>query len=220
MMKVNCSQIGRIMTNGRSKSEPLGETAKTLIREIWIADKYKRKKIVTAKQMTKGILCEEEILSLYTKHTGKLIVKNETRLENDWIKGYPDAFTSDAVVEVKTPYDIFSFFDAEITKDYEWQILGYMMLMGKDYGHLFYGLVNTPEELILDEQRRLWYAYNQNDEDPRYQREYAQIKANHTFDDIPANERVKMFTIERDKEKEAQMIERIEIARDYYNKLA
>ncbi len=68
--KIRCSAIGQLMTEARSKSEPLSETAKEYIRQQWIADTYGRQKDFSSKAIQKGIANEEQgirpYLNIYT----------------------------------------------------------------------------------------------------------------------------------------------------------
>lgn len=220
MMKVNCSSIGSIMTNGRKAGE-LSETCKTEIRKIWIQNTYGRKEIIFSKYMTKGNECEEDSLTLYTQVTGQLAIKNEKRYENDYIKGYPDALSTNQVIEIKTPWDLWTYMKSDITSDYEWQMRGYMMLTGLEQATLAYCLVDTPEKTITSEINRMQWQYMDADGNisPDFEPDRMQTIINMKFKDIDAELRVKTFTIQRNMELEEAMIKRIEEAREFYNKL-
>ena len=217
--KCRASSLGALMTNGRSKSEPMGETAKTLIRETWIADNFGRKQVITSKYMTKGILCEEDGLSLYTQVTGALIVKNETNFNNEWITGTPDIITEDSIIDTKLSWDIWTFAKADLSKEYEWQLRAYMMLCDKPKAQLAYCLVNTPNDMISDELYRLQYAFVGGDSNPAYDEAAEQVKLNMMFQDIEPKLRLKTFDIERDFEIEERIKERVELAREYYSQI-
>lgn len=218
MYKANCSALGAIMTNGRKAGE-LGETCKTEVRNAWIKDTFGRRPLAFSKEMKKGNECEEDSLTLFTKVTGQLVIKNELRLENEWIKGYPDATTKDAVIEIKTPWDLFTYAKADFDKGYEWQIRGYMMLTGLDHATLAYCLVNAPNSILSDELYRMQWSFKDGDSNPDYDIAADQLTKNLTFDDIPEKLRVKQFHIERDLLIEGQIKERIEQCREYYETL-
>jgi hypothetical protein len=55
MYKERSSQIGKIMTNARTKGEVLGETAKTRIKEKLLQDLFNIKKEFWSKETEKGI---------------------------------------------------------------------------------------------------------------------------------------------------------------------
>jgi len=218
-MRVRASQLGLLMTNGRGKDAGMGETAKGLVKDIWIYDKYKRRPLVFSKQMRKGIECEEDSLSLYTATQGAFVAKNEKNFTNEYLTGTPDAFNKTLVVDVKTSWDIFTFADAEITTLYEWQLRAYMMLLNVDHAELAYCLVDMPSAMLSDELYRLQYNFTGGEENPAYEDAANQLLLNSVYSDIPAEERIKVFKIERDAEKEAAIIARVLEAREYYNGL-
>jgi hypothetical protein len=207
------------MTNGRGKDAGMGETAKSLIKDIWIADKYGRRPQVFSKQMRKGIECEEDSLSLYTTTQCALVTKNEVNYSNDFITGTPDAFNRDLVVDVKTSWDIWTFSKSELTPLYEWQLRGYMMLLNLPEAHLAYCLVDMPNSLLSDELYRLQYNFTNGEDNPEYDNAAEQLKRNSIYSDIPASERIKVFKIVRDIEKEEQIINRVKEGRQLYETL-
>ena len=205
-LKFRCSSLGKLMTNGRGK-DSMGETAKQFIRETWVQEKYGRSPYVQTKPMMKGNKCEEDSLSLYTRVTGDLLIKHVGGMSNDWIKGTPDATNSECVVDIKSPYNIFTFMNAELTSLYEWQLRGYMWLTGKECATLAYCLVDMPEDMLDKELQ--WVDTE----------DYEKVKKLCVYSDIPEEERVKLFHIQRDKEKERQIIERVEQARIFAQSL-
>jgi hypothetical protein len=82
--------------------------------------------------------------------------------------------------------------DAE-DKLYEWQCRGYMRLWDADEWEVNYCLVSTPEHLIGYEPVTL-----------------------HFVDHVPERMRVTSWTVRREREKEAAMVEKIKHARTYY----
>ena len=213
------SRLGDLMTNGRGKNAGMGQTAMTYVREQWIADFYNRQKIVRTKFMTKGIEVEEDSLTLYTQVTGNLLTKNENNLRNNWITGTPDATTKNEVIDIKSSWDIWTFATADMNKAYEWQLRAYMMLLDIDSAVLAYCLVDTPSALIIQEQKKLYYDFDCDDNNPEYIELADQIERNMTFGDIPPEQRLKLFHIERDMEMEEQIKNRVSEAREYYNNL-
>ena len=221
MKKFKCraSALGQLMTNSRSKSEPMGETAKSLIREIWIKDNFGREQVINSKYMTKGNECEEDSMSLYTKVTNHLVVKNELHFNNEWLTGTPDIVTADGIIDIKTSWSIWTFANAGMTKDYEYQLRSYMMLCDKPKAELAYCLVDTPPQMVSDELYRMHFNYIGGDANPQYDKDAEQVQKNMTFSDIDPKLRVKRFTLERDLQIEEQIKERVKIAREYYNNL-
>ena len=98
--------------------------------------------------------------------------------------------------------------------------MGYIYLSGHEQAQLTYCLVNTPEEIILDEIRREHWKMNsvwQGDEDEHL---VAYVRSKHDFSHIPKEVRVKNFIIERDEEIIDKIKSRVEQCREYYAELS
>lgn len=187
------------MTQPKSKkNSELSETAKSLIKDLAKEKVFGVRKNITSKPMQKGIRCEQDSIDLlnlvlfedYKKHVG--------RVENGYITGECDILASDCVRDIKTSwsFDTFPFFSDELSNDYEWQMRGYMWLYDRERAIVDFCLVDTPEDLIGYEQLEL-----------------------HSVSHIEITKRVKSISYERDKEKEEMIIEKVIVAREYYNSL-
>lgn len=232
---MNCSSISKIMTEPRAKKDKeagiLSETCKQYVREWAIQEQYGRRKIVTSKPMLKGTQEEAASLMLLEDYRGQNgLFKNEQRFENEWMKGYPDVINGDEVIEVKTPYDLFTFHKSEGLKtassytSHGWQLIGYLGLTGLHYGILAYVLSDTPAYIVDSEVRKMWYAMHI--ETPEEQEWFdnevePKIRANHTysnvqgFPDIPLFERVAEFDLEFDEKAYNDIVERVELINHY-----
>jgi hypothetical protein len=218
-MKVRCSQLGKIMTKPRLKSEVLSQTTKTYIQELVLQEKYGIYKEFWSRYTDKGNQVEDEAINLAmdTLEVG-FIYKNEESFSNDWITGTPDVNT-DILLDVKSSWDAttFPFFEDELSnKDYFYQLQGYMWLTGKQTSFLCYCLINTPFEIVEDEVRREHWKQQSIDESQDI-RDF--VEAKHNFDHIPKEKRIKTFVIERDENVIEEIKTRIELCREYYNQL-
>ena len=219
-MKIRCSSIGKLMTASRSKTEQLSKTAQSYIQELVLEHKYGIKKEFSSRYTDKGNECEEDSITLANEvlNVG-FIYKNEEHFQNDYITGTPDVNTNEVLIDVKTSFDgtTFPFFENEIpNKDYYYQLQGYMWLTGKEESLLVYCLTNTPEQIVEDEIRRVhWkeHAVEESDEIRHF------VEAKHNFDHIPLEKRVKVFKIQKDEAVIEAIKEKIELAREYYNKI-
>lgn len=219
-MKVRCSSIGKLMAASRSKKEQLSKTAKSYIQDIVLEHKYGIKKEFSSRYTDKGNECEEDSITLANEvlNVG-FIYKNEEHFENDYITGTPDVNTNEVLIDVKTSFDgtTFPFFENEIpNKDYYYQLQGYMWLTGKEESLLVYCLTNTPEQIVEDEIRRVHWKEHKLEESDEI-RHY--VEAKHNFDHIPLEKRVKVFKIQKDEAIIEAIKEKIELAREYYNKI-
>ena len=199
MIRFRCSSIGKLMTAPKSKAEgPLSVGAKTYIRQLAAQEILGIDFEVSSKAMEKGIVCEQESINLLNSVRGLSLVKNTERKTNDYLTGECDLFDASKKRghDIKTSWSAATFpilsIDCE-DKLYEWQMRGYMMLWDADEWEVNYCLVDTPENLIGFEPMQM-----------------------HVVSHIPDHMRLTTWTIQRDKEKEAEIIEKVRAAREYY----
>ena len=219
-LKIRCSAIGKIMATPRSKTEFLSQTAKSYIHELVIQEKYGIRKEFSSRYTDKGNAVEDDSISLVNDVLDvKFIYKNEEYFENDFITGTPDVNTEDVLLDVKSSWDAttFPFFETEIpTKDYYFQLQGYLWLTNKTEAMLCYCLVDTPIEMVEDEIRRAHWKLHKLEEDLDLREE---VETKHQFSHIPKNRRVKVFFVQKDEAVIEQIKARIEDCRLYYNAL-
>jgi hypothetical protein len=208
------------MTNPRTKGELLSQTAKTYIEEEVLRAKYGIIKTFSSRYTDKGNLVEDEAIEMAANALELgFLYKNHEHFENDFLTGTPDVNTNDILLDVKSSWDAttFPFFATEIpTKDYYYQLQGYMELTGKTEALLVYCLVNTPADMIEDEVRRAHWNARLMDESQELRDE---VLKRHSFDHIPDNRRVKFYKIEKDEQVIAEIKERVELCREYFNTL-
>ena len=219
-MKIRASQIGKIMTSPKTKGELLSKTAKTYIHELILREKYGINKEFSSRYTDKGNQVEDIAIAMANEVLDVgFIYKNDENFQNDWITGTPDVITDEILLDVKCSWDAttFPFFETEIpTKDYFYQLQGYMWLTGKTESLLIYCLVDTPLEIVEDEIRRAHWKFHKLDEDLELRQE---IECKHIFANIPMNKRIKIFEVKRDEKVIEQIKEKIEVARVYYDAL-
>lgn len=195
--KFRCSAIGKII----SKSGKLIEGNKTYLRECFIGEMHDIRKDISSKYFDKGNLCEQDAMqilqdALYPKSFVKSFKKH---VSNDFIQGTPDVVMSDYLYDIKNAYDRFTFANAEKTWEYEWQIKAYLWLTGKTKGRLFYTLTNMPEELIQDEERKLFYSHRPkfiSTEQKEYLEACEELRKKLDFTKMAIHERFKLWEIE------------------------
>tara|TARA_R110000772_G_scaffold51709_8_gene118609 strand:+ start:59 stop:772 length:714 start_codon:yes stop_codon:yes gene_type:complete len=212
------SQIGKIMTNPRSKSEEISKSALSRVQEAMLQEKFGIKKVFWSKAMDKGNECEDDSIELFGRVYGIFnLKKNEESFENDHFTGTPDLLHEDIVIDVKSSWDgnTFPWFEDEIpNKDYYYQLQAYMDLAGKDRAILAYCLVNAKEDMILDEIRRQAWQNKMIESSNEFD---DSVRAQMEFDHIPEVLRIKAFEFKRDQDVIDQMKERVELCRKYYH---
>lgn len=224
--KFRCHSIGSLMTAPKLKADKeagnLSETTKTYLMEIYINEKYGRKKDISNKYIEKGLMVEDEAIQMYSRIKLEEYTKNEERLTNDFLTGIPDIISTE-VVDIKSSWDIFTFFNTlnkEVNATYYWQLQGYLALTGLPMARLAYCLVNTPETLISDEKRKLSYKMNVvSTESPDYLEACVELEKSMNYDDLPLTNRLIEFEVKRDAEAIKTIYEKVEKAREYLNNL-
>jgi hypothetical protein len=219
-MRIRCSSLGKIMTEPRTKSEVLSETAKSYIQDLFKEKELGIYKDISSRYLDKGIQLEDQAIQFASEVLGwDFVVKNTERFTNDWITGEPDINTDDLLADIKCSWsgNTFPMFDEVLkNKDYYWQLMGYLMLTGKDRAELVYCLLNTPFEIVEDEVRREHWKLHLIEEDLDV-REAVQMS--HDFSHIPDKLRVKRFIIEKDEQAFERIKEKCILANEYYQTL-
>jgi hypothetical protein len=213
-----CSALGKIV----SKSGKFTDGNKTYVKECFIGEVHKVRKQISNKYFEKGLFEEESGITLLNKtlFNGKLLVKNKERKHNGYIHGEADCIKDGIVFDIKNAWDLFTFGDAELSHDYKWQLVGYMWLWNIDKAALFYCLNNTPEHILIQEEKRLFYSGNYvTTEDSAYISDCEALRAKHNYDSMELYERFKVFPIKRNDEEIEMLQSSVVKAREYMNEL-
>jgi hypothetical protein len=215
------------MVESRSKTEPLSETAKTHLIDVYVANRYGRQEDIQNRYVEKGLAVEEDSITLYSRVKKEFFKKNEDHLKNEWIKGTPDLYTgetiqnAETIIDIKSSWDIYTFMRTltkDVNKLYYWQLQGYMDLTGAKSATLAYCLVDTPLQIIADEKRRLmWKMGVATEETPLFVEACEALDAAMTFGDIPIHERLIEFEIKRNDIDIMKMHTRVEECRKWLN---
>jgi hypothetical protein len=190
----------------RKGSGTITEGIQTALKEIYYQKTKGYKKDFGSKQTEKGNYCEEDGITMLQKTImkGKLLVKNKEIVMNDWLAGTHDVKIGNVIVDIKNSFDWLTFDVAEMSKIYEWQLRGYMMLNDCSEALLYYCLLNMPEQLLQDEERKMFYSKKKwmSFESPDYLLECDKLREMFNFEKYPIEQRFKVFKIERDLAKE------------------
>lgn len=191
-------QLGKILP----KDGTLSVGNKTALMEIFIEATTGKRKEITSKYFEKGLFCEQDGLEMLqnTLYQGKLIIKNKERKENDFLSGECDTIVFDTVMDIKNAFDRYTFAKASLTPDYEWQLRAYMWLWKMKKARLFYVLINMPEHMVCDEERKLSYKFTTTS-DPEYVSLVEELRAYHNYDDMELWQRFKVWDIKHEESK-------------------
>ena len=220
VMVVRCSSLGKLMTEPRSKSEVLSQTAKSYIEDLFNESEFGYRKEFSSRYTDKGLEMEDEAIQFASEQFDwEFVFKNTERFTNDYITGEPDINTDSLLADIKCSWslDTYPMFEADLkNKDYYWQLQGYMWLTGKNEAELVYCLMNTPLQIVEDEVRRAHWKAGLIDEDIDLRHE---VQTKHNYDNIPSKLRVKRYIVERDEKAIEKINEKVELAREYYKML-
>jgi len=212
--KLHCSAIHNLMG-----VKGIGKTGETFL-ETWIKEQiYERRKEFTSKYTQKGNETEDNSIDLIAeKFDFGMLVKNETYYENDFICGTPDVITPGLIFDAKSSWDCFTFplFEAELNKNYYWQMQGYMALTGIKKAYVCYVLNDTPLHLIQKEA--FWYCRQNGFEDLDIE-VFNQFIEKMTYKNIPSEYKFKSFLVEYNQADIDLIYDRVKIGQEYINKL-
>ena len=206
----------------------LAEGVITHLIDKYVSQEYGRESDVFNRYIAKGLMVEEASITLYTLATGKMFIKNETRLSNEYINGTPDLYIgssidkAEVIIDIKSSYDIFTFYRAKygkLNKVYYWQLQGYMALTGAKKARLVYCLVDTPDSIV--EGSKFALARQMNLIDPHTDNNYLEaaekLEKLAKYDDIDIKERIHEIEIDRNDDDIQRLYTRIQQCLEYMN---
>jgi hypothetical protein len=224
---IRASSVGYLMTEPVTKADKeagvLSKTAQKHLIEVYIAEKYGRKRDIQTKQMKKGIEAEQDSIDLLSMYLKLPFSKNEERFKNDFITGLPDIINGDTIIDIKSSYDLWTFLGNipdKLDNLYYWQMQSYMWLTGTRNATIAYCLVNTPESIIQQEKFYLLKKMDViSEESPEFIKEAMKIELNMTFDDISINERILTFNVNRSEDDILRIENKVLKARTFLQEL-
>lgn len=236
---IRCSSLHHIMTN--IKSDVLTKGHLTFVKQLHRELKWGRKRQIKSKYVEKGILQEEDAITLLSRMKGIVLKKNEERISNSFITGIPDLYLGESIRKAKEGYDTkcswsvetFPYPDEELDPEYEFQNHGYMALTNAEKWTTSFCLVNAPAHQVMGEKFSVQRRYNFSELDTTFIEMCKEIEKNMIFDidqfmrdnphfdlhndswsyDIPKEERVLEFTVTRDENVIDKIYERVKLFR-------
>ena len=196
----------------------LSVTTKSKMNEYFNGLHFGRSNDIRGKYLDKGIMVEEQAITLVSEVLDVFLVKNRERRCNDYLTGEPDNVQG-IIRDIKSSCDLdtFPMFEDELRNNlYWWQVQAYMELFDIDEAEVIYCHVDTPEMLILDELRRVSWQLNHIELPQEIEYE---VRNNMTFGDIPKHQRVKRFAVKRDREQMAMVKPQVIKCREYLEQL-
>ena len=224
---IRSSSVGYLMTEPVTKSDKeagvLSKTAQKHLLDVYISEKYNRRRDIQTKQMKKGIEVEQESIDLLSMYLKKPFVKNTERFSNKYITGLPDIIDNDRIIDIKSSYDLWTFIGNipdKLDSLYYAQLQSYMWLTNATKGMIAYCLCNTPDSIIEQEKYYLLKKMDViSEESPEFLKESLKLEFNMKFDDIDIKERVLLFNINRDEGFILKIQQKVEAARKFLSEI-
>ena len=195
----------------------LGKTGENFLKTWYLSKKYNRKKEFFSKFVDKGLMVEDKGIEMLSTIQGIELSKNDKWFEDEFMGGFPDVIHNGIVFDIKSAWSIFTFpfYEKELPNDdYYWQLQVYMAVTGLSKASIVYCLIDTPQPLIDQELKKLYYQSGGTAEQWTPET-YQDLAVNYKFTDIPEHERIKEFEVLRNDKDIELIIERVKMCREF-----
>jgi len=199
-----------------SNNPQLGETAKTYLKEWVISQLTGKEKRIESKYFEHGIYAENAAIERAEKHFKTTFAYQQLSFENDFFTGKFDAANDDMVIDVKCPFDVFTFpyFETKPPSNYYGQLQVYMDLSGINKASLVFCLENHSDDAIDRLAQKM--AYKVGLEEPNMDHWNA-AKLELTYDHLPESMRIKTYDFVKDQSYIELAKQAVLMSRDYIN---
>lgn len=222
LTKTDLDNYPKLIKREEAELEPflISKANENVLRTIYSREKYNKYPQSSSKdyslQMVNGTMSEKVSLDLSREVLDKKIKVVKGLISNDHLKGIIDGYTgrtvykANHVYEIKTAANYETFLNNANSEkersDYYWQVMGYLSITGAKKGTIIHTCVSYHPDIITQEiGRYLAKIRGLNVPSEIVDKQIDRIRNNMTFDDIPKNERVATFTVERN-EQEIELI--------------
>lgn len=212
----------------RDAPPKLSDTCISYLKELYVWHKYGKEPVGGAersKYTLKGKSVEDESIMLISRIYGKVFIKNIQRFNNQYLTGEPDILVMNeageiiTIIDAKSSWDyatLLAVVDSPLNPLYFWQMQGYMALTGAKSADVCHCLVSMPQTTIEGEKKRIFYTMNPaTEQDPEYLKAIQRVEFNLTFDEIPINERIVRFRVDRDDDLIQKIYKKVDACRDW-----
>lgn len=206
----------------------LSQTAKSYIKEQWLANEKGYYFFKKNKYLEKGLYSEEDCISLIAKVDGnRFYKKNTNRVIKGNISGECDLINKingvKVIQDTKSTWSPYTFMNAKMDLNNEWQGRCYMYLYDADEFWIRHCLVDCPDHIYRGEIYKLQLDFGITDPDLKeHKRLFDRLHTSLIYSDNKAytlKERVKTTIIYRDDDIFQELLDRIPYALEYYKKL-
>lgn len=199
----------------------LSDTCKNYLRSLYLSQRYGNRYSflggVGVPQMVRGIKQEDWAVKMLSEFRNKQYFRDKKRLKNEYLVGSVDVLDSkslqsaSSIVEIKTKETIGEFnkrIGVSLEDSHYLQMQGYLSLANKQVGEVVYCLV-PPSEDKIQEQKELFYELKNNN------RKWESVESNIRFLDIPLNEKIISYKVEKDEKIINEIYQRVDVCRKW-----
>lgn len=212
------------------KMDSIGPGGISKLKDIYIKEKWGKELISVAKDyvpaVLNGTLSEPKSLSLVSELDGHEYKVHKKLIKNKYLKGILDCYLGSSVkrinkvMDIKTAASMQSLLalikDEDTQSKYYWQIMGYLAITGADEGEVCHCLVSYSERIINDEINKFLQRTKNLGFDGEYiDAQIHRIKFNLTFDEIPVEQRIVRFRVERDEDAIKNIYDKVKFSRKW-----
>lgn len=221
-----------IRLENEGKIDAIGAGGISKLKDIYIKEKWHKEIINVAKDyvpaVLNGTLSESKSLDLVSELDGVTYKQHKCLMKNRYLKGILDCYLGkslkkiEKVTDIKTAASMQSLLslvkDEETKSKYYWQIMGYLAITGANEGEICHCLVSYSDRIINDEINKFLHRTKNLGFDGEYiDAQIHRIKFNMTFDEIPIEQRVVRFKVQRDEDAIKNIYEKVKFCRKWLN---
>jgi hypothetical protein len=212
---------GLIERRRKTREVKLSDSCKNYLRSLYLSQRYGNRYSflggVGIQQMVRGIKQEDWAVKMLSEFRNKEYFRDKKRLRDTHLIGSVDVLdsksilTASRIVEIKTKETIGEFnkrIGVPLEDSHFLQMQGYINLANKEIGEVVYCLV-PPSEDKIQEQKELFYELKNNN------KKWESVESNIRFLDIPLNEKIISYKVERDKNVIDEIYQRVEVCRNW-----
>ncbi len=190
-------------------------------RQVYHIRKSKRQVMA----MNRGSKMEKTSFEIIKRVTGQTVFRHKSQLSDDYLRGQLDVINgktiaaSTKVIDIKTAYSQFDFMkclNAEAVRAYNFQMHGYFLLTGKDYGEIYTVLPDFTEDVIEEHKDRMIQLLCPDGViTDQFLEEWQYAEDSMRFSHIPDEERIIVHEVHRDEKIIEKIKEKVEFCREW-----
>lgn len=210
----------------RFNDPELSQSAIKYLIKRYAWEKYNKKTAATGfmrSPAAKGNELEDEAVIMLSELDKVKYIKPEVSTSNNFILGKCDILCPEQnkIVDIKTAWNINTFLPClttQLSRQYWFQMQGYLEIYNADYGEVCFMLLNTPIHLVERERAKYTekYVFGEINRE-RYDEEMEKLDLAFNYNKIPEKRRVIRYIINRCPEILPRIYQRVKRCREWLN---